>query len=204
MDSELSKKIARINELKKTATELREKLVNAKRATEIREILKDKESKLDTLGQTAYNLDKKTDRYFGTWAGAMVRRFYSNEEYAKEIVEEYSHSTTPVTHDQLTETNARNIINLLDKAINRFQTFLAKVSPAVDTTSIASTEKEFLSQKVPKEVAEHIASYVSGKEGSIGAQVSQLRVKHGKSGVPSKGGRKTKKKRVAKKKTRRV
>jgi hypothetical protein len=63
------------------------------------------------------------------------------------------------------------------------------------------TEKEFLSEKVPKDTAEHVASFLTGKKGSLGAQASQLKVDIGKSGVPSKGGRKTKKNKSSKKKT---
>jgi flagellar biosynthesis chaperone FliJ len=202
MDSELSKKIASINELKKTTSELRDQLVNAKTSEEIREILKGKEYKITALGETAFKLDRRSDPDFDQWFEMAVDDYYYNETRADELVEESSNS---ITHDQLTKRNADKVIDVLDEIINKFQRFLTKVSPALDTSSIVSTEKEFLSEKVPKEVAENIASYVSGKEGSIGAQVSQLRVKHGKPGVQGKkGGKKTRKTRKQKKKTRRA
>jgi hypothetical protein len=64
------------------------------------------------------------------------------------------------------------------------------------------TEKDFLSEKVPKETAEHVASFLTGKKGSLGAQSSQMNVDLGKPGVSSKkGGRKTKKNKSSKRKT---
>ena len=64
------------------------------------------------------------------------------------------------------------------------------------------TEKEFLSEKVPKDVADNIASFVTGKKGTLGAQLSQLAVDSGKPGVSSKnGGKKTKKNRTKRRKT---
>lgn len=68
--------------------------------------------------------------------------------------------------------------------------------------SVALTEKEFMSEKLPKDVADRIASYLSGKKGAVAAQLSQIAVSEGKPGVSTKkGGRKTKKKRSSKKKT---
>ena len=100
-----------------------------------------------------------------------------------------------------------HMIWYIDSMITKVNEFLIRVNkiifkkPNKALGSILETEKEFLSEKVPKEVAEHISSYVTGKEGSLGAQKSQLRTQVGISGVPSKGGR-TKKNRSSTKKTR--
>lgn len=59
-----------------------------------------------------------------------------------------------------------------------------------DLSNLMKTEKNPLS-KLPPDVADKVASYVSGREGSIPSQMAQLR----------RGGRKTKKKRSSKKKT---
>ena len=202
MDGALKEKIASVNELKKTTTELRDQLVNAKTSEEIREILKGKERKIAALGETAFKLDRRSDPDFDQWFEITVHDYYYDETHAEEIVEEFSNSTRPITHDQLTKRNTDKLIDILNETINKFQSFLIKVSRVMDTASVSGVEKEFLSEKVPKVVAERIVSNLSGKEGSIGAQQSQLRVEYGKPGVQGKkGGRKTKKKRSSKKKT---
>ena len=90
-----------------------------------------------------------------------------------------------------------HMIWYIDSMITKVNEFLIRVNkiifkkPNKDLGSILETEKEFLSKKVPKELAEHISSYATGKEGSLGAQKSQLRTQVGISGVPSQGGKKT-------------
>jgi hypothetical protein len=101
-----------------------------------------------------------------------------------------------LTRDQLEEFRQR-ILRTIDTLIKKFP-----FSPeAKDLANIMGTEKEFLSEKVPKDVAENIASFVTGKKGAIGSQMSQLRTDMGKPGVPSKGGRKTKRKQQKRRKT---
>jgi plasmid maintenance system killer protein len=91
-----------------------------------------------------------------------------------------------------------NLIRMIQRLID----MLNAMSGVKDMSNVMGTEKEFLSEKVPKEIAEqHIAPFLTGKKGSLGAQASQLKVDMGKSGVPSKGGR-TKKNRSSKRKTR--
>jgi hypothetical protein len=73
---------------------------------------------------------------------------------------------------------------------------LLAMTSSKDMASVLATEKEFLSEKVPEDVANKIGSYLSGKPGSLGAQKSQLRTQVGISGVPSQGGRKTRRRRT--------
>lgn len=91
-----------------------------------------------------------------------------------------------------------NLIEMLQGLIDT----LTSMSGVKDMSSVMGTEKDFLSEKVPKETAEHVASFLTGKKGSLGAQSSQMNVDLGKPGVSSKkGGRKTKKNKSSKRKT---
>lgn len=105
----------------------------------------------------------------------------------------------PPMADDLREAFRDNLIHHLERLVDAIGR--APKLPAENIASIRATEKDFLSKKVPKEVAENIASYLSGEKGAIGAQMSKLRVKEGGPGVPSRGGRKTKKNKSSKKKT---
>ena len=77
----------------------------------------------------------------------------------------------------------------------------APALPAENMASVLNTEKDFLSKKVPSDVANKIGSYLSGETGSLGAQMSKLRVRENRSGVSNQGGR-TKKNKSSTKKTR--
>jgi len=110
---------------------------------------------------------------------------------------------TPETLTQLRD----DMISYTEFMITKVNEFLIKVNkfilrkPIRDVGSILRTEKEFLSEKVPKEVAQNISSYVTGHSGAIEAQKSQLRTQVGDSGVPNRGGTKTKKNKSSKRKT---
>jgi hypothetical protein len=69
-----------------------------------------------------------------------------------------------------------------------------------DMSSLLATEREPLS-KLPADLANKVASYVSGEEGTMGVQMSKALQAVGKSGVHGKGRRKTKKNRVKRRKT---
>jgi hypothetical protein len=71
-----------------------------------------------------------------------------------------------------------------------------------NVSAAQGAEKNLFSEKLPAVLADEVASYLTGKTGSLGAQKSKLLVQLGKSGVlgkPGKGGRHTKKKRSSKK-----
>lgn len=70
----------------------------------------------------------------------------------------------------------------------------------VDSRALALAAKDPFPQ-LPEDVVGAIGSVLSGQEGPLGVQRSKLRVKYGKPGVPSNGGRKTKKNRSSNKKT---
>jgi hypothetical protein len=93
-----------------------------------------------------------------------------------------------------------NLIRMLQEFIDT----LNAMSGVKDLANVVGTEKEFLSEKVPKDSAEHIASFLTGKKGSLGAQKSQLAVDLGRAGISSRreGGKKTKKNKSSKRKTR--
>ena len=87
------------------------------------------------------------------------------------------------------------LIELLEKLVAKLPD--PGASEEQNLASVLETEKEFLAEKkVPWNAANTIGSFLSGKEGSLGAQMSQLRRKEGKSGVPSQGGRKTRRRRT--------
>lgn len=67
-------------------------------------------------------------------------------------------------------------------------------TPAQDLAALVATEKYPLS-KLPKDVADKVAEYLSGKKGPMERQLKEIKTEHGK------GGRKTKKKRSSKRKT---
>jgi hypothetical protein len=94
-----------------------------------------------------------------------------------------------------------DMVHMLTYMIKELDKVTSKKGSVVSSQNIMLTEKEFLSEKVPKEVAENIASYLTAKKGSIGAQASQVRTSYGKAGVPNRGGRKTKKNKSSKRKT---
>ena len=127
---------------------------------------------------------------------------------AEDISEEFDAAVEGpgLTPETLTRLRDR-MIDYTEFMITKINEFLIKVNktifkkPNKDIGSILETEKEFLSEKVPREVAEHISSYVTGKKGSLGAQKSQLRTQVGDSGVPNRGGTKTKKNKSSKRKT---
>lgn len=94
-----------------------------------------------------------------------------------------------------------DMIQMIRIMIKELDKVTSKKGSVVSSQNIMLTEKEFLSEKVPKEVAENIASYLTAKKGSIGAQASQVRTSYGKAGVPNRGGTKTKKNKSSKRKT---
>lgn len=97
----------------------------------------------------------------------------------------------------------RDFRTKLGNGVKILVAMLTGKSQARDISAMMQSEREFLSS-LPKDVADKIAEAVSGKKGSIGAQLSQLRVEHNRPGVPDKseGGRKTRKNRTSKKNTR--
>jgi hypothetical protein len=133
--------------------------------------------------------DKSRASYNVTRSGTLMEDFdEANETEAED-------GSVGLTGDEREEFRG-HILRIIDHLIGILQ-----VDQAKDARSIMGTEKEFLSEKVPKDVAENIASFVTGKKGAIGAQMSQLRTDAGITGVPSKGGRKTKRKQQKRKKT---
>jgi len=94
-----------------------------------------------------------------------------------------------------------DMVQILTVMIKKLDKVTSTKGSVVSSQNIMLTEKEFLSEKVPKEVAENIASYLTAKKGSIGAQASQVRTSYGKAGVPNRGGTKTKKNKSSKRKT---
>lgn len=90
--------------------------------------------------------------------------------------------------DSLRESDKKGILRWISRA-----TEVIENTPAQNLAAIQSTEKEFLSKKAPEDVANKIASYLSGKKGSIKGQLKQIKERL--------GGRKTKKNRSSKRKT---
>jgi hypothetical protein len=83
-----------------------------------------------------------------------------------------------------------DIITILEDLIRTLKT----IRSVKDISNVMATEKDFLYGKVPKDNAEDITLFLTGKKGSLGAQKSKLAVDLGKPGVSSKAGRRSNRK----------
>jgi hypothetical protein len=100
----------------------------------------------------------------------------------------YTVGDTRIFGEDIQEEGYRRII---DWFLRNTKKFIVSMEPKKDLANLLETETEPLSQ-LPDDIVRNIGSYVSGEEGSLGAQMSKLRVKSNLSGVSSRnGGRKT-------------
>ena len=130
----------------------------------------------------------------------------------KELVEELDDIRDEIENPEEDEMPQQDVVRHKRSLRHRLKTFkqiaenlLEVRSGKRDISSFAhliQTEKEPLSQ-FPPGIPENITSYLSGTEGSIDAQMNEVRRQFGKPPLPPKkeGGRKTKKNRSRRKKT---
>ena len=109
----------------------------------------------------------------------------------------YTVGDTRIFGEDIQEEGYKRVI---DWFLRNTKKFIVSMEPKKDLANLLETEREPLSQ-LPDDIVRNIGSYVSGEEGSLGAQMSKLRVRSNRSGVPTHGGRKTKKNRSQRRKT---
>jgi hypothetical protein len=137
---------------------------------------------------------------FGDISVAFDRRFkkapLNFDEYYHRHAEVPAHGDEPPGSPAFFK---RWLLNDIDVYIEFLNNVLAYV-PKKNLQSILFTEKELLSEKVPPGVSDKIASYLTGKEGSIPSQKHQLKEDAGHAGgsrkMNKKSNRKTRKRRM--------
>ncbi len=115
------------------------------------------------------------------------------------ILDELDEDVIEFGSEDALERGRDDIITILEDLIRTLKTNRS----AKDISNVMATERDFLSEKVPKDLAEDITLFLTGKKGSIESQMNQIRAESGKPPLPPKkeGGRKTKKNRSRRKKT---
>ncbi len=126
------------------------------------------------------------------WA-TLLKRVKSTKDNRKDlllILDELDEDVIDLGGEDALERGRDDIITILEDLIRTLKT----IRSVKDISNIMATEKDFLYGKVPKDTAEDITLFLTGKKGSIGAQKSKLAVDLGKPGVSSKAGRRSNRK----------